>query len=387
MPTLSDIELSDTDLPPMDPLENLSRMDASSNMMAVAPPSSEREEGDASGISIWAARGILMAVAVLWGTNFGTVKYLEKLCFHPPCTHPPSEFALARFGVAALVASPLLVGRGKEIVFAGLECGLYIALGYFAQAAALQYIDSGKCAFICSLTVVVVPLLSFLLEGRPVRAANLASAALALVGVGVLEGVVEVPHALEAFAATDLPSTATVAAATDVGFLGLGKGDLLALGQPFGFGYAFMRIEHYVEKFKEEENSVLTLSAAQCVSVGIMSLLWVLYDYHWTLPNMEYMIEPHRIGAIAWTGIMTTVVAIYLQGIALQTATATEAALIFSSEPVWAFAFGAWLLNEQLTSDSYIGGTVILAACLLGVVGDMGGDDGDNKNDDVVIDL
>ena len=218
-PTLSDIELSVTDLPPMDPLENLSRMDASSNMMAVAPPSSEREEGDASGISIWAARGILIAVAVLWGTNFGTVKYLEKLCFHPPCTHPPSEFALARFGVAALVASPLLVGRGKEIVFAGLECGLYIALGYFAQAAALQYIDSGKCAFICSLTVVVVPLLSFLLEGRPVRAANLASAALALVGVGVLEGVVEVPHALEAFAATDLPSTATVAAATDVGFL------------------------------------------------------------------------------------------------------------------------------------------------------------------------
>ena len=73
--------------------------------------------------------------------------------------------------------------------------------------------------------------------------------------------------------------------------LGVGKGDIVALGQPFGFGLAFMRIEHYVEKFQEEKNQILTLSAAQCVTVGLISLLWVMYDFHGHIPNMEYMVR------------------------------------------------------------------------------------------------
>ena len=51
------------------------------------------------------------------------------------------------------------------------------------------------------------------------------------------------------------------------------------------------RIEHYVEKFKNVKNQVLTLSAAQCVAVGALSLLWVLYDYGGTLPDMGYMVR------------------------------------------------------------------------------------------------
>jgi len=168
---------------------------------------------------------------------------------------------------------------------------------------------------------------------------------------------------------------------------GLSQGDIIALGQPFGFGYAFMRIEEYLEKFKDEENVVMTISAGQCVAVAIMSLFWVLHDYDMVLPNMMYLIEPHRLGAIAWTGLMTTVVAIYFQGIALQVASATEAALTFASEPVWASLFGAWLLGEQLTDDSYAGGAVILAACLLGVVADLDNSDDDNSGNEVIVDV
>lgn len=75
--------------------------------------------------------------------------------------------------------------------------------------------------------------------------------------------------------------------------------------------------------------------------------------------------------AIAWTGIMTTVVAIYFEGFALQVASATDAALTFASEPVWASFFGAWLLHEKLGPTSYVGGGIILLACLLGAVADM----------------
>jgi hypothetical protein len=41
-------------------------------------------------------------------------------------------------------------------------------------------------------------------------------------------------------------------------------GDLWSLGQPVGFGIAFMRIEHYMAKYKGQ---ALPLAAAQMVSV------------------------------------------------------------------------------------------------------------------------
>lgn len=72
-----------------------------------------------------------------------------------------------------------------------------------------------------------------------------------------------------------------------------------------------------------------------------------------------------------WTGIVTTVFAIYLQGVALGVASATEASLTFASEPVWASLFGAWLLKEQIDATTYVGGSIILLGCILGSGGSM----------------
>ena len=338
---------------------------------------------------------------------------METLCFHPPCHHPPSEAAFARFGVAALVGLPLLWKQRWDVVRAGFECGLYIFIGYSSQALALATIDSGKCAFICSLTVVFVPVVSALVYGKPIRATNIVAGLVALFGVGILEGLLDVSPVMLAVAPAlaDVTTVAPLATTASLGGAvtepvvvslaqqvvatstsgaggalveastgplaalaqnwGVREGDLLALGQPIGFGYCFTRIEHYQEEFKDVPNRILTIAAAQCVAVGVLAFFWVLYDYHWTLPNFEYMIEPHRLAAIGWTGIVTTVFAIYLEGLALQTATATDAALIFSTEPLWAGLFGFVLLNETLGRNDYVGGAIILLACLIGSVSDL----------------
>jgi drug/metabolite transporter (DMT)-like permease len=266
---------------------------------------------DIQQMGIWAARALLLFVAMLWGTNFAAVKYLETLCFHPPCNHPPSQAAFARFGVAALVSLPLLIGQRKDIILAGLECGLWVTLGYITQAMALEYIPSGQCAFICSLTVVTVPLFAYFIYGKPLKGINFISALIALTGVGVLEGVIDVHDlvgmkpaiadtstAILASATTEVVpvvAAATAEASSILGDLakgiGISKGDLLALGQPLGFGLSFMRIEYYVEKFKDTPNRILTISAAQCLAVGFCSLLWLLYDFHGTIPNFQYMVR------------------------------------------------------------------------------------------------
>jgi len=147
----------------------------------------KQQEGN---LSVWAARCLLLFVAILWGTNFGAVKYLENLCFDPPCNHPPSEAAFARFAIAAISSILFLVNRRIKVILAGLECGLWVTLGYFTQAAALSSISSAKCAFICSLTVVFVPLIEAIFFGKPMKPINILSGALAILGVGVLEGMV-----------------------------------------------------------------------------------------------------------------------------------------------------------------------------------------------------
>ena len=81
---------------------------------------------------------------------------------------------------------------------------------------------------------------------------------------------------------------------------------------------------------------------------------------------------------------MTTVVAIYLEGVALETCSASEAALTFSSEPVWASMFGAWLLRERLNARSYVGGSVILIACILGALADVQPSDGKESDKSVI---
>jgi len=291
------------------------------------------------------------------------------------------------------VSLPLLIKQEWKVIAAGLECGAWISLGYVSQALALSSISAGKCAFICSLTVVFVPILSYFLYGKPVKPLNIVAAIIALSGVGVLEGMIDVNELIgvkPAFADTGAALTAASSSIEMVAagplsslaaVLGVGKGDLLALGQPIGFGFAFQRIEHYQEVYEDVPNRVLTIAASQCVAVGLLSLLWVLHDYNWVLPDFSYMIEPHRMGAIAWTGIVTTVFAIFLEGIALQTASATDAAITFATEPVWASLFGFLLLKEKLGMNSYVGGSIILGACLVGALSDVvGTSDEDRKS-------
>lgn len=326
-----------------------------------------RKRSGTLSLGVWSSRALLMVVAAMYSTNFASVKYLETFCLEPPCEHDPSEAAFCRFLLSSFVCLPILYSNRKsiEIIKAGMECGFWMTVNYICQAEALEYISAGKCGFIGALGVVTVPLYAGFFLGRPIKLMSFVSALVAMVGVAILENLLPIGIAGAS------PPSAPAGGGSFFG--GIGKGDILALGQPIGFGYAVMRIDQYIEKYSHVPNHVLTLTAAQCVSVCVLSFIWILYDCG-GMPDLSYMLETHRIVALGWTGMVTSVLAIVLQGIALQKASATDASLIFSSEPVFGSLFAGWLLNEKLTKSTYIGGAFILAACVLGSL-TTGGDE------------
>jgi len=320
-------------------------------------------------LGLWSSRALLLVVASMYSTNYASVKYLETMCVRPPCDHDPAEIAFCRFFVSAMVCLPLLYMNRKQLplIKAGLECGLSVSINYICQAEALEIIPAGKCCFIGTLTVAVVPFLNGIFLGKPIKPMSMASACLALVGVAILENLI--PTGLGDSEVSKAPTDAQSGSL----LFGLGKGDLLAMGQPIGFGYAVMRFDYYLEKYSHMPNRVLTITAAQCVSVCVLTFLWVLYNNGGAVPDLSYMVEPHHLVALGWTGIVTSVGAIIIQGTALQKASATDAALIFCTEPIIASLFAGWLLNETPAASTYVGGAVIVVACILGSLSDSGG--------------
>jgi drug/metabolite transporter (DMT)-like permease len=163
-----------------------------------------------------------------------------------------------------------------------------------------------------------------------------------------------------------------------VGFLempgmesGFGLNDLLAFGQPLGFGLSYLRMEQVM---KEHPNDALSLSAMQCLmvflaagsaaTVGSDGLI-APWDLSW-----GHLMSPEVMAAVAFSGIIATSLTIWLQSIVFSRLPAMEASIILTSEPLWATIAAVLLLGERVGLLEGVGGALIIAACVVNVLPD-----------------
>lgn len=290
------------------------------------------------------ARGILLSVSALYGTNFGCVKILEE-------SLNPATASFLRFLVAAAVFSPQMMKTIKTnptLLLGALEVGAYNAIAYWGQAESLLSTEASTVAFICSLAVVVVPLLDSVLSpekphGKLIQ--QLIPAALAVVGVACME-----------LGGSSIP----------------GFGDFYAFLQPFFFGLGFWRIEQHMKLSKNATESQAYTGGIMAV-VAIMSLFWSGFDAtHSSNTNIlsyfvsqgHHVLDDWRIiPAILWTGIITTAFTSYGENVALKDLDAAESTVIFSTEPLFGTAFAAATLGESIGWNTIVGAVFILMGC------------------------
>lgn len=305
---------------------------------------------------LWIARILLLLSAALYGTNFTMVKILDE-------TVPVGAAAMMRFGLAALVTSPFLFISTKTgevdsegnvekekfdwktalpVAVLGFEVGLWNSVGYIAQAVGLETTEASKSAFICSLAVVVVPILDAL-SGKKLSPKSIVGIICAVLGVAFLE--------LEG----------------GISNFHLDAGDLLTFVQPIAFGMGFWRMEHAMRLYPTE---ALRLTASQLSAVGVMSALYCFMGYGGVAPPTidqmtEWVMNGQIFGAIIWTGLVTTAFTIYMETRALRTLTAAEATLLFSTEPLWGSAFAAFVVGERFGMGAVFGAALILSGCIV----------------------
>jgi len=286
------------------------------------------------------SRVLVMIAAALYGTNFATVKILDDQI-------PIAAGASLRFTLAALAVSPFLFSKSKtdgsslSVILAGLEIGAWNSAGYLSQAVGLASTSASKSAFICSLAVVIVPLLDFVFRGKKLNEKSLIGCVLAVVGVALLE-------------------------VGDVGEMSFGSGDLATFFQPLAFGVGFWRMERAMSQHSSE---ALKLTAAQLLAVASVSTVYMLLGGGDTPPPSLSMIQtwlstPSILGSLVWTGVITTAFTVFLETLALKNLSAAETTLLFSTEPIWGSLFASVVMGEVFGPQGFAGAGVILFSCL-----------------------
>jgi len=359
-----------------------------SNSDSTASPTPTNSWMTSFNLSYFLPRILALSVAATWGTNFPTVKYLQESLNG---LDSPTA-ATIRFGLAGIALTPVLFDFGKgrikelpQLIWVdGLLAGLATFGGYLCQSVALEHIGAGKAAFLCSLNVIVVPLMKRLWDTifpgnnsftpsdtehehikSPGENNPWLPAMLAVAGVGVLE----------------LLGHNGVSASFGWDEL---EWDLVAFGQAIGFGVGYLINEHAVKK---EPKLVMDFTAVQLVVIALCAGVW-------TVGNNMAMIGPDAsvwqgaatlsaafgnlvtppfdwktIGAIGYTGLISTAFMIWLSNKVLNDLTASEFSVLISSEPLFASTFAFLLLKEPIGINLIAGGALIISACLLEVLG------------------
>jgi len=107
-------------------------------------------------------------------------------------------------------------------------------------------------------------------------------------------------------------------------------------------------------------HGAMFVATGKFITCSALALAWGLA----TEPVSWQAIRP-ALGAIAYTGVLSVGVAFSLQVVALRHAHAADAAIVLSSETVFAAAAGALLMGDRMGAPGLAGCALILACVLL----------------------
>lgn len=278
--------------------------------------------------------GLLLITAIIWGFAFVAQRIgMEHV--------GPYTFNGIRFALGSLVLLPFILrngrkwqpgspsaGRGtfRSIAAGGAIAGFALFAGASLQQVGLVYTTAGNAGFITGLYVVIVPLLGLFWRQRP--------------GTGTWVG-------------AGLAAAGLYLLSIKEGFT-ISYGDLLELiGAFFWAGHVL------ILGWLSPKMDSLKLACAQFATCSILSLLTAL------------VVEPITVTgiygaaiAIFYGGVMSVGIAYTLQVVAQRNAHPAHAAIILSTESVFA-ALGGWMLLGEVMTGRGIAGCLLMLSGML----------------------
>ena len=219
----------------------------------------------------------------------------------------------------------------RKEAWAGVHLGLFMFGGYAFQTAGIARTTPSKAAFITGLSVVLVPVFLAAFWRKKIGAWAWSGAAASFIGLYLLT----------------VPAT---------GLAELNRGDVLVMGCAVLYALQIIFIASYTGRY-----SLGALSCLQVILAGVLSTIAVpiLNVAGWEHFFVRYTFQM-EFGVIV-TAIFTTALAYPMLVWGQRHTTATNTALILTSEPVFAAITSYFVLHERLGGRPLAGAGLILA--------------------------
>jgi len=277
----------------------------------------------------------LLLIAFIWGTTFLIVQQAIA-------SLPPNTFNAVRFTVAALFLLLILAIKSPQqlrewrrpLLKAGIILGFWLCLGYALQTVGLLYTTPSKAGFITGLSVVLVPLFSFMLMRERVKPVAVIGVILAAAGLYLLTQNQEFSFNL---------------------------GDILVFGCAICFAMQIVFTGKYAPSF-----SALPLAIVQLGTVAVMSWIYAFFFEDWSRAfDPAIIFLPEVATGLVVTSIFATALAFLAQTALQKQTSSTRVALIFALEPVFAALTSYVFIHEVLNGRQLTGCLMIFTGMIL----------------------
>ena len=268
---------------------------------------------------------ILLITAVIWGLAFVAqregAKHVGALTFNA-----------SRFALGAIVLAPVILiaerKAGRDKLVRSVKYGAVAGLFLFAAAVTQQYGinitgSAGKSAFITGLYTVLVPIAYILFFRKKTSVNIVAGAVIAVAGLYLLCGAMGP----------------------------LGVGDLLL----FICAMLWSAQIIWVDRAASRDVAPITFSAVEFATAAAICAVGAAIFETVSLAGIRAAAIP-----ILYSGIMSTGVAFTLQIVGQKNADPTTAAIVMSTEAVWAAVGGVLILHETMNARAIIGAALML---------------------------
>ena len=267
----------------------------------------------------------LIAVTMAWGGTF--------LVVHLAMQHSgPLFFVGLRFVTAGLIGllvfRKAMAGLTRTELVAGIAIGASIFLGYGLQTFGLQTISSSKSAFLTALYVPLVPLVQWLVMGKPPRLMSWIGIGLAFTGLMLVAG-------------------------PESGGMELNVGEMATMLSTLAIAAEVLLIGHFAGKVDARRVTTVQLLAA-----GVMALLAMPVAGE-SVPDFSWVWLSAAV-AMACASILIQLTMNWAQ----KSLSPTRATVIYASEPVWAGIVGR-MAGDRLPGLAILGAALIVGGVLV----------------------
>ncbi|MFO7612015.1 MAG: DMT family transporter [Clostridia bacterium] len=273
---------------------------------------------------------ILLMLTALWGVSFPLMRNVLEFM-------PALPYLSIRFLIAAAVVSIVFIkshGKiGKMELNGGFRIGFLLFAGMVLQVFGLYYTTASNSAFITSMSVAFVPILLALFFKRKTNRLTIIGIILASAGLFLISG---------------------------IGRLKFNPGDLLTLFCAMTFALQIIYIDKYTKEGDPSAIAIVQLWTAAFFT----TLVWLVFDRSAIIWNIEVAV------VLLVTAVFGTAFAFSAQILVQKDTTPSNAALIFTMEPMFALFFAMIIPDsggnlEVLALLNAIGCFLILSGTLV----------------------